>query len=39
MKRYFRRGRAYMVFLDSQGEALPITPRAWRPSIYRKSVN
>lgn len=33
-----RRGRTYLVFLDSQGEPLPITPRAWRPSIYRRAA-
>lgn len=33
----YRRGRTYIVFLDSQGEPLPITPRAWRTSIWRRS--
>lgn len=33
--RIHRRGRTYLVFLDSQGEPLPITPRAWRHSIFR----
>lgn len=30
-------GRTYLVFLDSHGEPLPITPRAWRPSIFRRA--
>ena len=33
-----KRGRTYLVFLDSQGEPLPITPRAWRTSIFRRAV-
>lgn len=35
--RIHRRGRTYLVFLDSHGEPLPITPRAWRPSIFRRA--
>lgn len=36
--RITKRGRTYLVFLDTQGEPLPITPRAWRPSIFRRAV-
>jgi hypothetical protein len=36
MTRITRRNRTYWVFLDSQGEPLPITTRAYRPSIYRR---
>lgn len=36
--RITKRGRIYLVFLDSHGEPLPITPRAWRPSIFRRAV-
>lgn len=35
LTRIHKRGRTYLVFLDSQGEPLPITPRAWRHSIFR----
>lgn len=36
--RITKRGRTYLVFLDTQGEPLPITPRAWRTSIFRRAV-
>jgi hypothetical protein len=37
MTRHTHRNRVYWVFLDSHGEPLPLTPRAWRPSIYRRT--
>lgn len=33
-----KHGRTYLVFLDTQGEPLPLTPRAWRTSIFRRAV-
>lgn len=35
---HHHRGRAYIVFTDSQGEPLPLldTRRAWRKTIYRR---
>jgi len=38
LTRIHKRGRTYLVFLDTQGEPLPITPRAWRTSIFRRAV-
>jgi hypothetical protein len=37
MKRITHRGLRYWVFLDSNGDALPITPRAWRSAIWRRN--